>query len=269
MEKRPDDTPTTTRSSDDKAAKELGEGEDNNFGEVPEGTSTNCSRKAAPFSIAFSAQSPPLSLSSSPSLTSLQNSLQFAADNPDKHSGEQLQELERRRLYSIESLSRKIADREQDRALLCRDLAEIDNIRESLFARIGHNGTLIGRLTNLLLQMEKMADLETKIHFQMERMAPMGRGTDGMVRCLREQLADLHFLRGALEEREGAIDAEMAEELGEAEGLQEWLFCREQLAKLSAERCHLNMRLRDVRTLLESLQSICLMPKTKGVEENE
>lgn len=44
------------------------------------------------------AVSPPHSLSSSPSLTSLRNSLQFAADNPEKHSREQLQELEQRRL---------------------------------------------------------------------------------------------------------------------------------------------------------------------------
>ncbi|KAL3078851.1 hypothetical protein niasHS_014633 [Heterodera schachtii] len=216
---------------------------------------------------AFCAQSPPLSLSTSPSLTSLQNSLQFAADNPEKHSGEQLQELERRRLYSIESLARKISDREQDRELLCRDMDEIDNIRMSLFARISHNGALVGRLNNLLTQTEKLADLETKIHFQMERMA-LSHGTEEMGRCLRDQLFDLRFLRNSLEERESAIDSEMAEELGEAEGLQEWLFCREQLAKLSAERCHLNMRLRDVRTLLESLQGICLMPTAKGGKEN-
>jgi hypothetical protein len=38
------------------------------------------------------------SLSSSPSLTSLQNSLYFAIENPDKHSIEQLRELERHRI---------------------------------------------------------------------------------------------------------------------------------------------------------------------------
>lgn len=41
---------------------------------------------------------PPHSLSSSPSLTSLQNCLYFAAENPEKHSWEQLEELEKRRL---------------------------------------------------------------------------------------------------------------------------------------------------------------------------
>nr|CAD2200874.1 unnamed protein product [Meloidogyne enterolobii] len=67
------------------------------------------------------------SLSSSPSLASLQNSLYFAIENPEKHSIEQLRELEKRRIQSIESLARKATDREQDKELLLREFGRNKN----------------------------------------------------------------------------------------------------------------------------------------------
>jgi len=59
-------------------------------------------------------------------------------------------------------------------------------------------------------------------------------------------LNDIQFLRNVLAIRERHLDAEVAEELGEAEALHEWMFCKEQMAKLFAERCQLDERLRDV-----------------------
>jgi hypothetical protein len=61
----------------------------------------------------------------------------------------------------------------------------------------------------------------------------------------------------------------MAEELGDAAALHEWLFCKEQLGKLCAERCQLEERLRDVRELIQSLQAIRLIPAKEENEDDE
>lgn len=74
----------------------------------------------------------------------------------------------------------------------------------------------------------------------------------------------MHLLGGMLAARERQLDAEMAEELGDAEALHEWIFCKEQLGKLSAEKRQLEERLRDVRNLIDSLEAICLyQPKSE------
>jgi hypothetical protein len=68
-------------------------------------------------------------------------------------------------------LTKKAAEREQDRLFLCRDIEEVDQFRVALFARIGHhNSELLGRLQTFLIEIQRMAELETMLNCQMGRM---------------------------------------------------------------------------------------------------
>lgn len=75
-------------------------------------------------------------------------------------------------LQSIASLAKKVADREQDRELLCRDLEEIDQLRAVLLDRVssGSNVELVGRIQIFLVQVERIAELETMIQCQLARL---------------------------------------------------------------------------------------------------
>lgn len=104
-------------------------------------------------------------------------------------------------MQSIDSLTRKIADREQDRLLLCRDLEEIEHIRAELFTRIAHGGggdgsattpiiiNLIERLAIFLVQTERFAELEIRLGCQLERakQRKRGEGVEQMAKHIQEQ----------------------------------------------------------------------------------
>lgn len=69
----------------------------------------------------------------SPSLLSLQRSLTHALQNPEQHTCAQLNELEQRRQRSIETLSKKAAERRLDLNAVCQEMEAIDQIRAEIF----------------------------------------------------------------------------------------------------------------------------------------
>uniref|UniRef100_A0A914L261 ASD2 domain-containing protein n=1 Tax=Meloidogyne incognita TaxID=6306 RepID=A0A914L261_MELIC len=233
------------------------------------------------------------SLSSSPSLASLQNSLYFAIENPEKHSIEQLRELEKRRIQSIESLARKATDREQDKELLLRDLEEIKQLIVSLFERIQqsnkyNNELLIDRLQTFCEEIERIADLDILLNCQqkqlIEQQAPKFKRKTGISKIneiemnekeewnqrLQEQITDLQSIQKYLNKREKQLDAEIAYEFGgDVEALQEWLFCKEQLLKLCSEKRLLDEKLREVKRLINSLEEMCLLPEEIKQEDSK
>uniref|UniRef100_A0A1I8BEZ3 ASD2 domain-containing protein n=1 Tax=Meloidogyne hapla TaxID=6305 RepID=A0A1I8BEZ3_MELHA len=225
------------------------------------------------------------SLSSSPSLASLQNSLYFAIENPEKHSIEQLKELEQRRIQSIESLARKATDREQDKELLLRDLDEIKQLIISLFERIqqSNNNGLVDRLQTFCEEIEKIADLDILLNCQQKQLfeQPKFKRKSGISKLnetelnekeewnqrLREQIKDLQAVQKYLNRREQQLDSEIANEFGDVETLQEWLFCKEQLTKLCSEKRLLDEKLKEVKGLINSLKEMCLLPDENTVEK--
>ncbi|CAK5086789.1 unnamed protein product [Meloidogyne enterolobii] len=237
------------------------------------------------------------SLSSSPSLASLQNSLYFAIENPEKHSIEQLRELEKRRIQSIESLARKATDREQDKELLLRDLDEIKQLIVSLFERIqqsSNNKTnntelLIDRLQTFCEEIERIADLDILLNCQQKQLVdqqqpPRIKRKNGISKIneiemsekeewnqrLQEQINDLQSIQKYLNKREKQLDAEIAYEFGgDVEALQEWLFCKEQLLKLCSEKRLLDEKLREVKRLINSLEEMCLLPEEIKQEDSK
>jgi len=73
-------------------------------------------------------------------------------------------------------LAKKVAEREQDRDLLCRDLEEIDQLRAALFSRIGHNNAeLLGRMQIFLAEIERLADLEMMLQCQLVRIGEVAQ----------------------------------------------------------------------------------------------
>ncbi|CAK5089384.1 unnamed protein product [Meloidogyne enterolobii] len=233
------------------------------------------------------------SLSSSPSLASLQNSLYFAIENPEKHSIEQLRELEKRRIQSIESLARKATDREQDKELLLRDLDEIKQLIVSLFERIqqsnktNNNELLIDRLQTFCEEIERIADLDILLNCQQKQLVEQPsriKRKNGISKIneiemnekeewnqrLQEQINDLQSIQKYLNKREKQLDAEIAYEFGgDVEALQEWLFCKEQLLKLCSEKRLLDEKLREVKRLINSLEEMCLLPEEIKMEDSK
>ena len=81
-----------------------------------------------------------------------------------------------------------MADREEDRELLKRDLEEVERVRNSLFSRIGYNPDLLVRLQIFLVEIERLTELEMLIRYRLERLSHQaGVDETGQRKRLEEQ----------------------------------------------------------------------------------
>lgn len=93
--------------------------------------------------------------------------------NRDDHSEEELVELEKRRIQSIETLSRKTAERKIDLDMVQQDLEKIDESRATIFQALiarGNHSTLLTRLEIHILEGTRLVELETRIQLQLEKL---------------------------------------------------------------------------------------------------
>ncbi|KAI1721488.1 hypothetical protein Ddc_07944 [Ditylenchus destructor] len=215
-----------------------------------------------------SAESLPSLLCSSPSLLSLQSSLTHAYNNPELHTNEQLEQLERRRLDSIQSLSKKAYERELDRQAVTEELDQVDQIRVSIFKTLGAgsgsaNDTLLSRLNVHILQGERLTELETRLQLQVEKLENRNQQTtrdashdnDGLQwrRRLTQQLEDIAIVRASYNARDEELDRELSRLISRSLFL-EWRFYKDSMLKLNVEMKQIDSKLQNVRNQLEALE---------------
>uniref|UniRef100_A0A914E6J9 ASD2 domain-containing protein n=1 Tax=Acrobeloides nanus TaxID=290746 RepID=A0A914E6J9_9BILA len=197
-------------------------------------------------------------LCASPSLVSLQNSLNHAYSNPQEHSREQLEELERRRLQSIESLSKKVANREQDRDMVDEEIQSNEQLRADIFAALSNHKSLLSRLEIHLVQSIRLVQLETRLQLQLEKLENANvnpEDADYIISRKRrtvEQLHDTKLLRTSHETRDAELDEELSHLLND-EQMKEWIFYKSTATKLHTERKQIEDRLSHVKAQLRSL----------------
>lgn len=98
----------------------------------------------------------------SPSLLSLQRSLNHAYKNPEKHTQNELIDLETRQQLSIESLSRKAAERLIDLDAVCYEIKNIDQIRCEIFKTLSCNVEADSLLSRLRIHIVEVKNLSIK-----------------------------------------------------------------------------------------------------------
>jgi len=207
-------------------------------------------------------------LCSSPSLLSLQNSLSHAFSNPEQHSVEQLEELEKRRMLSIESLSKKVAERQLDLEAVCDELNSIDQIRVGVFKSLQGHDRLLSRLAIQIVQAERLVELETHLQLQLEKLESIKahhystEPDDFMAirrRRLAQQLEDALQLRASYDSRDRELDGELVQILPR-DTLLEWHFYKTNMMKLSVERKQLEDKLKGVKSQLKCLEAVAPLP---------
>uniref|UniRef100_A0A915EPI3 ASD2 domain-containing protein n=1 Tax=Ditylenchus dipsaci TaxID=166011 RepID=A0A915EPI3_9BILA len=214
----------------------------------------------------------PLSmLCNSPSLLSLQNSLNDALNNPEQHTQEQLQELEKRRQQSMESLSKKAYERRLDREAVCEELDQVDQIRVEIFKALSnvqnYNDSILSRLNVHIIQGERLVELETRLKMQLERLEmafKINNNNDASFdadsvqqrkRRLKQQLDDAMVIRSSYNCRDQQLDDELSH-LVPSDLFQEWRFYKSTVLKLNAEKKQIDQKLKNVKCQLEALQSM-------------
>ncbi|KAI1729073.1 hypothetical protein DdX_01292 [Ditylenchus destructor] len=224
----------------------------------------------APNTLSSAESLPSLLSCSSPSLLSLQTSLTHAYNNPELHTNEQLEQLERRRLDSIQSLSKKAYERELDRQAVTEELDQVDQIRVSIFKTLGAgsgsaNDTLLSRLNVHILQGERLTELETRLQLQIEKLENRNQQTnrdashdnEGLQwrRRLSQQLDDIAIVRASYNARDEELDRELCRLISRSLFL-EWRFYKDSMLKLNVEMKQIDSKLQNVRNQLEALETM-------------
>ncbi|KAH7731814.1 biogenesis of lysosome-related organelles complex 1 subunit 1 [Aphelenchoides avenae] len=212
-------------------------------------------------------------LCTSPSLLNLQNSLHYAACNPELHTRERLEELETQRLQSIERLSKRVAEREEDRKAILEDLDANEELRATIFRAVPESSSLKSRLNIHVVQCVRLTQLETRLQLQMEKLQNFEREAEeldeGFIKARRrrlaEQLEDARLVRDSFNARDAELDNELRQELRDDELLKEWQFYKTTLRNLHAEKKQIEDKISHVKAQLKTLTSTAIpVPSDSG-----
>jgi hypothetical protein len=209
-------------------------------------------------------------LCASPSLLNLQNSLNHAYYNPEQFTNQRLEELESQRLESIQKLSKKVKEREEDLSAVMEELEHNENIRKSLLQSISPNESLISRLNIHVVQFVRLTQLETRLELQNEKLQNISGANDedflaARRRRLDEQLEDASFVRSSFDVRDAQLEEELRLALDSDDLMMEWRFYKTTLQKLNIEKKQIEDKIAHVRAQLRTLTSTAIvLPEAKN-----